>query len=403
MNANSESKGLKALLDHLLDVLDQDRQDKIEEHHRRALNWQPVDRLPVIVALPEPRELGFVPYPHGEVFQSPEKMLFNELVYAFNTSIASRDILDDDLPCTIRANFGTVIISSMFGAPVEQVGDNPPWIRHDHDIDVPLEQVPDCDPLDFSQGWCSRVVETYQFYHSVLSEYPELKHLIRVVLPDLQSPFDNLELLVGSNVFAELYVNEDLVCKALETVATAQIGLAQCLRPHLGERWNGFSYQHATMIKGNILLRNDSVIMMSPEMYKNIVAPHDDRVLQALDGGGIHSCGKADGHAPAFIELPSTLCMDLGQSELNDIDALYKQLSRRRIPLTRLKVSKSDLVTGHIMNRFPTGVSLLYEADSVLDAKETVEAYLRATETKRSTKTAEHPAVHVQSEGTPSN
>jgi hypothetical protein len=30
------------------------------------------------------------------------------------------------------------------------------------------------------------------------------------------------------------------------------------------------------------------------------------------------------------------------------------------------------------MERFETGVSLLYEADSVLDAKETIEAYLRA-------------------------
>jgi len=83
------NKDLQILLEHLGDVLDSDRQAKIEDLHRRALNWEPVDRLPVIVTLPAPRQLCFTPYPHGQVFLSPEKMLFNELVYAFNTSIFS--------------------------------------------------------------------------------------------------------------------------------------------------------------------------------------------------------------------------------------------------------------------------------------------------------------------------
>jgi len=373
------SEDLKALLEHLADVLDSDRQVKIENRHRRALNWEPIDRLPVIVTLSAPRELRFAPYPHGEVFRSPQKMLFNELVYAFNTSIASRDVLGDDLPCTIRANFGTVVIASMFGPRVEQVGDNPPWVRHDGDSDTSLEKVLDHDPLDFSKGWCSRVVQMCQFYDNVLSDYPELKRLIKVVLPDLQGPFDNLELVVGSGVFAELYTDQDLIRRALEAMATAQIGFARHLEPYVSERSDAFSHQHATMIKGRILLRDDSVIMMSPQMYRSMVAPHDERVLRELGGGGVHICGKADGHLPAFLELPSIRCLDLGQPELNDVDRLYMQLKRRRIPLTRLKVSRDDLATARIMERFPTGVSLLYEADSVLDAKETMEAYLRAT------------------------
>ncbi len=386
------TKDLQAVLEHLLGVLDSDRQDKIENLYRRALNWEPVDRLPVIVTLSTPQELRFTPYPHGEVFGSLEKMLFNELVYAFNTSLASRDVLGDDLPCTIRANFGTVVIASMFGVRVEQIGDNPPWVRHGGDGDVSLEEVLDHDPLDFSKGWCPRVVEMCQFYESILSEYPELKRLITVVLPDLQGPFDNLELVVGSGVFAELYINQDLVCKALDAMATAQIGFARHLEPYVSERSDTFSHQHATMIKGNILLRNESAILMSPEMYRSVVAPHDERVLRELGTGGVHSCGKADGHIPAFLELSSIRCLDLGQPELNDVAKLDMQLKRRRIPLTRLKVSRDDLATARIVERFPTGVSLLHEADSVLDAKETMEAYLRATEKGNTSQTAEQLA-----------
>ncbi len=55
--------------------------------------------------------------------------MFNELVYAFDTSIAMRDRVDDDLPLTVRANFGTVLIASMCGADVEQLGDSPPWVH----------------------------------------------------------------------------------------------------------------------------------------------------------------------------------------------------------------------------------------------------------------------------------
>ena len=68
-----------------------------------------------------------------------------------NHVTACRDLIDDDLPYTIRANFGTGIIASMFGARIEQLGENPPWVR-------PLETLNDFkaaidrDPLDFHRG-----------------------------------------------------------------------------------------------------------------------------------------------------------------------------------------------------------------------------------------------------------
>jgi hypothetical protein len=331
------------------------------------------------MTIPEPGELRFKPYRHAEVFESPEKMLFNELTCAFGASIASRDILGDDLPCTVRANFGTVVIASMFGGRVEQIDDNPPWVRHNGDAAAALAGVLDRDPNDFSQGWGPRVVETCEFYRSVLAEYPELKRMIRVVLPDLQGPFDNLEIIVGSELFAELAGNEGLVNKALEAMAAAQIGFARHLAPYLSDGPEGFSHQHAVMIKGRILLRVDSAILMSPQMYRDIVAPHDQRILQAFGGGGLHSCGDIGKHAPAFLELPSVQCLDLGQSEMNDIGSIYAQLKTRKIPLARLKVSRDDLASGRIAERFPTGVSLVYEAGSVRDASETMEAYVQAT------------------------
>ncbi len=378
-SGSSLKEKLEILLEYLSSTLSVERQDGIDNLHMQALKWLPVKRLPLIFNYPLDNDYRFQPYPYSEIFDCPEKMLFNELAYSFGTSIACRKSLNDDLPCTIRANFGTVVIASMFGAHVEQHGNNPPWVLHDLSHDLTLEQVRDRDPLDFSNGWVSQIIERYKFYKETLIKYPNLNQVIRVVLPDLQSPFDNLEQITGSGIFLEIKERPGMVSSALEAMASAQIGLAKHLMPYINDGAKGFSNQHATAIRGNILLRNDSVIMMSPEMYDEIVAPHDERVLRELGGGGIHCCGKIERHAENFLRLPSCRCLDLGQSELNDVAAIYKKANENRIPIIRIKATEEELVSGQIINLYPTGVSLICNAISINDARRIMDLYLKTT------------------------
>jgi hypothetical protein len=368
---------LPALLEHLAGTLDPARQRAIEDLHCRALRWQPVPRLPVVMSYPLPPDARFRPFPHREVFRDPAKMLFNELVYAFQTSIACRDRLNDDLPCTVRANFGTVLIASLFGARVEQLDDNPPWVMHPEGRGASLEAVLESDPLDFSRGWCPRVVETYAFFRETLRGWPPLESLIRLVLPDLQSPFDNLELIVGSSVFEDLLTRPEQVGRALAQVARAQVGFARHLAALIRDGPEGFAHQHATMIRGRILLRDDSVILMSPEMYRDVVAAHDEFVLRELGGGGIHCCGNLGRHAAVFLERAGLECLDFGQSELNDVDAIYRLAQARGAALIRVAVSEAELSSGEVLRRFPTGVSLIHRAESFEAAQRAMDGYLR--------------------------
>ena len=370
---------LKRLLDHLAATLDPRRQAEIELLHRKALGWEPVRRLPLLLTFPIPADAPFQPYPHSQIFDDPEKMLYNELVYAIETSIASRGQIDDDLPLTIRANFGTVVVASLFGGRVEQVGENPPWVRPFHTLEE-FRAALDRDPLDFSQGWCPKIVERYQFYRDALDAYPELAGLVHLVLPDLQGPLDTAELLRGSEIYVDLYNDPDLIAKALDTIARAQIGLAKHLSSCTNDSSDGFSHQHATVIGGHILIRDDSTINISPAMYRQHVAPFDEMVLSELGGGGIHSCGKVEHNVDEFFALPSIRCLDLGQPELNDIDTIYAKARRRKIAMDRVQVTREELVTGRVMERFPTGVSLVYEAESLADAQVIMDAYRQATE-----------------------
>ncbi len=353
---------LRRLLDFLSQSVDTERASESENRFRQALDYQPVDRLPFVICGPLPQEPRFQPFPHCEVFTDPEKMLYNELVHAFDTSIAHSDQVQDDLPWTVRANFGTVLIASLFGAPVEQLADNPPWIRHEAGSEILLDAVLDRAPLDSAQGWCPRVVETMQAYHAILRDWPELYQQIRIVLPDLQGPLDNLELIRGSDLLLELATEPNKVNEAMTVVATAQIEFARHLSTLVTDRPTAYCHQHAVMQKGNILLRCDTAVMISAEMYRVQVAPHDERVLRELGGGGIHCCGCFQHLVPEFLRLPSLQCIDLGQPELNDVDAMYEAARTRNVPLTRVLASEEDLRNGTIHRRFPTGVVLVHRS-----------------------------------------
>lgn len=354
---------LQRLLEHLAEIVDPSRQAEIDERYRRALNYESVDRPPCVVYSPLPDDALFQPYPLGECFADVEKMLFNELVFAFDTSIALRDRLDDDLPLTIRTNYGTVLIASLFGAKVEQIGDNPAWVRHDG-VPLSLQQVAEVDPTDMSGGWIPRVVETLQFYAETLSAWPELKESIRIVLPDLQGPFDNLELIGGSEVFLRMATEPVMLDRALHTLASAQVNLAEYLTPWITDGPRGFCHQHAVGLKGSILLRNDSCIMVSAERYRDQIAPHDEHVLNALGGGGIHSCGRIEHLVDEFLKLPSLRSLDFGQAEMNDVDAIYRKAADRKIALIRVATNRSDLESGKAAEQFPTGVVFIERRDS---------------------------------------
>jgi hypothetical protein len=368
---------LHKLLTYLCETLEHGRGEKTDSLYRRALNWEPVGRPPLVMTFPLPDDAPFQPFPHRDIFDDGEKMLYNELVSAFETSIALHPRLDDDLPLTVRAKFGTVLIASMFGAKTEQVDNNPPWIRHSDTHAFSLEQIADTDPTDFTAGWIPRAAETMQAYHKVFDEFPILKERIRIVLPDLQGPFDNLELIRGSDAFSDLVVTSEAVDQAMSTLATAQIGLARYFGQWTTEGPDGFCHQHGVTLKGRILLRNDSCVMVSPAMYREHIAPHDERVLRELGGGGIHSCGAVGHLVDEWLRLPSIRSLDLGQPELNDLDTLYAKTAEKQVSLIRITVTEADIRSGEAWERFPTGVALIHRAKDFETARALARAVLK--------------------------
>jgi hypothetical protein len=219
-----------------------------------------------------------------------------------------------------------------------------------------------------SEGIIKQITDTYKSYHDILAGYPNLNKCVNVVLPDLQGPLDTLELLRGSDVYIDFMINPELVDQSLSLIASTQIQYAQKLLRYITNNYPGYSFQHNVLIKGNILIRDDSAIMISPEIYRNQVAYYDEWVLKSMQGGGIHSCGKIDFNIPEMLNLPSVKCFDFGQSHLNRLDNVYSLSMEKHIPLIRIRPSREQLLSGRMKEIYPTGVSLVYDALSYEDA-----------------------------------
>jgi hypothetical protein len=127
-------------------------------------------------------------------------------------------------------------------------------------------------------------------------------------------------------------------------------------------------------MKGKILLRNDSVIMIDPQMYIDMISRFDERILTHF-GGGIHSCGKIEKIVARYIELPSIQCVDFGQSELNDVSRVYATVSKKKIPLLRIMATENELLSGAIASKYPTGANIVFRANSLEHAKAVISAY----------------------------
>ena len=354
------------LLDRFEARIDLDHVAAVRARHRAALTYQPVDRLPLVFYLPyEGQDIR--PYPFAEAFEDPAKLMANELLAGF-TSIHHALDLRDDAPYCLRPNLGTGIVASMFGSFIRLLENNPPWAEALGGLDA-LRTVAEGPLPPVTAGLGQRVIDQFAYFHAALADYPRCRAAFQITLPDLQGPFSTVELLWGSSIYVDLYDHADLVHALLAKVTAQMIAAVEAWRPYVREDIGaGFTWQHNVGVRGNLLIRDNSMILISPAMYREIVLPYDAKLCAAVGGAGIHFCGAGGHQVPNLLTIPACQTIDFGQPELNDLDAIYAQAAPRQVALTRFGVPPEALRAGPLKARFPTGVTLIHHPASVEEA-----------------------------------
>ncbi|MBM3801660.1 MAG: hypothetical protein FJW26_05025 [Acidimicrobiia bacterium] len=307
-------------------------------------------------------------------------MLNNELVKGLASAFEWLDV-KDDRPAQIRPDFGTGLVSSVFGARIECPSDNPPWVHPLSEGDVEWNIRSAIDGLDLAdvpnRGLIPRVAETYSFYADILATYPNVRSFLAVIMPDIQGPFDTAAMLWGSSIFEALYTNPELVDRLCSAVADVMIALHTYFRTFIGRELlpEGFSHTHGVIIRGNYLMRGDSNLMLSNAMYREQMLPHELKVLKVIGGGSYHSCGNWEHNIGTILALDEIGSLDFGsnQSQMNDIDGIYRQAAKAKKHLNLVTAYSHELASGSIIQRFPTGVTLSCQVENKEEAARVIQ------------------------------
>ncbi len=234
----------------------------------------------------------------------------------------------------IRSNYGTGIMTSIFGAEVFEMA------RELNTLPTtkPLADSAKIDEIlykgipDLYTGFGEKVFSFGEYCAEILKNYPKIQKYVSVYHPDTQGPLDIADLLYGMDIFYEMYDDPDRVHALLRLITDT----SKCFL----EKWFGLfpckeelSLHWAWLHKGNIFLRLDSAMNLSKEFYEEFSKPYDTELFEHFGGGCMHFCGRADHYIESLCNTESLYGIQMTQPHLNNMDKIINavECNKKRI------------------------------------------------------------------------
>ena len=361
---------LQQILSLLEDSLDPEHIKQVKISYKKSLNWADADRTPPIRVL-FPNE-DFRPYPYSEAFHEPEKMLFNELLPVYNAV----KIKDDTVPM-IRANYGVGIIPSLFGLNTRMVSEDLPWVDHLNDLEQ-VKRLIDRGSPDFRAGLGAKIFATHAYYQEQLACYPKCFQEVSIYHADLQGPFSLASSIWGSDIYFAVYDYPDLVHSLLKLVTETYIGFMKELKRTIQDQDEDFVFHWGAMFKGRVVLRNDTAVTLSREMYEEFVKPYDQQIFKAFAGGSMHFCGRADQWIFSMIENDGLGSLNFGQPPkqifgFDFLEKIYDSAGEKKIAIVDY-IMPPETVPVLLKSRFQKGITYQISVPNRLEAQKIVGA-----------------------------
>ncbi len=372
INYDHPAAAVRTVLDWIEERVNLEHIASVEQRHIAAMQWQSVDRPPVTISAPV--AAPFRIYPYHEAFEKPAKMLVNELVGpgmvwgADSPSAINSLTLLDDFPFQVRANYGLGIIASLFGAETRLVEDNMPWVQP---IGLEaLDKVVARGQPNLDAGLLPRALETMAYYREMLAPYPKCREAIHITQTDLQGPFDIAAQLWGSGIFTAFQDRPQFLEELLALIADTFVRVSRAVgRASTQAAGAECIYLHFAICPGNCLVKDDSSIMLSPRTYDRFIRTANERVLEALGGGGIHWCGSGQHWQAAFLDTEGLTCVDWGNPERLNQASWEPLLRERRLPVSQMTWTAEAFRAQRPDRVFPTGAAFTVSVASLEEAR----------------------------------
>lgn len=304
-------------VDEVLQLLKPEEEALQKGRERMAAVWrgEEPDYLPIILSAPVPEAKEFGHYNLAEQFHDPERMLVEQLWGLVGLSRAG-----SDAQLSVRANFGTGFLASVFGLRQEIFPDKMPWLKQR----LPKERIASLDIEglgDISRaGLIPKAVEYYKFFAS----HSDGK--FGLYLPDTQGPFDLAHLVRGDEIFTDLHDDPGFVRHLLSICTKVYVEASSLLKRAIGEPLDRGLHSTLWMEGGGVRVCEDTSTLISARHYERVVLPFLRGALKPFGGGWIHFCGRGHHLIEIYLNLPEVKGINLGNPELYDFSKLLPRI-----------------------------------------------------------------------------
>jgi hypothetical protein len=237
----------------------------------------------------------------------------------------------------VRPNYGSSIIPLLFGVEpfvMPEEMNTLPTSRPLNDCRA-VRRLIDAGVPDLNKGYGVKIFEMAQHFQAIGRQYPKIGRYIQIYHPDTQGPFDICEVVWGSEIFMALYDEPALVKDLLELVTQTYMAFMRAWE-RIVPFHKDFNVHWYMFHKGNIFLRNDSCMNLSPQLYEEFVKPYDQKLLAELGGGGIHFCGRGDHYIEMMSQTSGLYAINLSQPHLNDMEVIFSNTVDKGINIVGL-------------------------------------------------------------------
>jgi hypothetical protein len=228
----------------------------------------------------------------------------------------------------VRCNYGTPIIPTLFGAELFRMADETDTLPASRALGAggadALRRMLDAGEPSLDQLYINKVWEMGRRFKAIQARYPKIGRHVRLHHPDFQGPMDILEMLVGSEIFLLLLDEPDLVSQALDLITRVYVRAMRRWREIEPPRADGLSAHWGMAHAGALMLRDDSAMNLSPDLFNAFMRPHDQRLLDACGGGAMHACGRVEHFVPFLATMPGLTAFNMSQPQLNDMETIWR-------------------------------------------------------------------------------
>jgi hypothetical protein len=253
------------------------------------------------------------------------KIMKAELVKTFPT-VSYWDLSYEDDLATLSGCYGAYVIPQIFGLPLLYAVDR--WPALDLQNKLSVNEIERLDINRLLEG--PFVEELFHQMDMIESEWGKIHGYL-----NWQGVLNNAFHLRGQDILIDLYERPDWVHHFFSVIFEVMTQFTRMVQER--QRKSGFYIDQFSV-------SNCTVNMISPQMYREFVFPHDRRIALSFERFGVHTCNwDITPYIEILKDLPNLGYLDMGMtSDMAKVKKMFPE-TRRAVMVSPVALQDASL------------------------------------------------------------